>query len=138
MTDKCLLDTNILLYAFGRKDKRKRDRSRKLYSEMTRKGTLHLSTQNLNEFFHVSTRKIGLSPNVSRRVVEDLCNSCVILSPTPRITLQAIDYSQAHSMQFWDALLVALCAEHGIKTLYTEDFQHNRTIDGVTIKNPLK
>lgn len=39
-------------------------------------------------------------------------------------------------LSFWDALLLATCMRHGVKTLYTEDFGSPRTLRGISIVNP--
>lgn len=41
-----------------------------------------------------------------------------------------------HQLPYWDALIIATCAEHGIKTLYTEDAPALKKPLGVVCKNP--
>lgn len=43
----------------------------------------------------------------------------------------------SHGVSFWDAMLVAGCADAGIVRLYTEDFGSVGSIEGVEIVNPL-
>ena len=33
----------------------------------------------------------------------------------------ALKLAAAQQLQYWDALIIATCAEHGVKQLYTED-----------------
>lgn len=40
------------------------------------------------------------------------------------------------SLSHWDALLIAVCLDHGIDCLYTEDFSAYSAIDGMKIINP--
>ena len=43
-----------------------------------------------------------------------------------------------HGLSFWDALIWAAAAENGIKTVYTEDYQDGREIEGVRFVNPFR
>ncbi len=45
-------------------------------------------------------------------------------------------YSRRTGAQFWDALILATCAEHGVKRLYTEDFGPQKQALGVVLVNP--
>ena len=48
----------------------------------------------------------------------------------------ARDLATAEMLSFWDALLLATCLRHGVKTLYTEDLGSPRTIRGTQVVNP--
>jgi predicted nucleic acid-binding protein len=50
--------------------------------------------------------------------------------------LEAARRSQALTLSFWDALIVQAAIVGGATHLLSEDLQHGRTIDGVTIQNP--
>jgi predicted nucleic acid-binding protein len=50
--------------------------------------------------------------------------------------LAAIDLHRLHSFSFWDALIVRSAHRARCRTLFTEDFQHGRRIDGLEIINP--
>ncbi len=41
-----------------------------------------------------------------------------------------------HKYQVWDALTIAVCAEHGVKTLYSEDAGSLKRPLGVHVVNP--
>jgi predicted nucleic acid-binding protein len=41
------------------------------------------------------------------------------------------------NLSLWDAMIIAACAESGVSTLYSEDFDSSTTsLTGVTIVNP--
>lgn len=44
-----------------------------------------------------------------------------ILGVSAQTYEQAWKLAGSHQYQVWDALIVAMCAEHGIKKLYSED-----------------
>ncbi|CCE07197.1 PilT protein, N-terminal (fragment) [Bradyrhizobium sp. STM 3843] len=48
----------------------------------------------------------------------------------------ALALARDHSLQFYDALIVAAALEAGCDTLFSEDLQHGRTLSGLTIVNP--
>jgi predicted nucleic acid-binding protein len=43
---------------------------------------------------------------------------------------------QQDGLQFFDALLVCTARRAGCHTFLTEDMQNDRTLDGITIRNP--
>ena len=48
----------------------------------------------------------------------------------------AVTLARDHSLNFYDALIVASAREAGCDTLLTEDMQHDRKIGALTIHNP--
>lgn len=50
--------------------------------------------------------------------------------------LPAIALQRAHQLQFWDALLLIAAARAGCTIFFSEDQQHNRTFDNLTVVNP--
>ena len=42
----------------------------------------------------------------------------------------------AYDLSWFDAHLWAYAEAHGIEELLSEDFQHGRTLDAVTVRNP--
>ena len=49
---------------------------------------------------------------------------------------QAWQLTARHTYQVWHALIVAVCAEHGVKTLYSEDAGALKRPLGVHVVNP--
>ena len=70
MTGPFFVDTNILVYADDRSDRRKQTLARDLVGLALTSGKGRLSTQVLTEFFAVATRKLGLAAATVRRRVE--------------------------------------------------------------------
>ena len=50
---------------------------------------------------------------------------------------QAWKLAAKHKYQVWNALIVAICAEHGVKTLYSEDAGSLERPLGVHVINPI-
>lgn len=129
------LDTNIPLYADDEAAGEKRERAQSLLSDCLSSGQGVVSTQVLQEFFAVSTRKFGVDPPVARRKVE-LLGTLDVVQVDLGLILAAIDLSRLHAFSFWDGLIVRAAATAGCKILLTEDLQHGQLVDGVRIENP--
>lgn len=135
MKERVFIDTNLLVYADDLDAGAKRQRAQELLSELFRNQSGVLSTQVLQEFFVVSTRKLGVDAAVARRKVELLSTLDVVAIQVTHV-LQAIDLHRLHSVSFWDALILACAAAAGCSKLWTEDLQHGAVIAGVRIENP--
>lgn len=131
------LDTNVLLYADDADAETKQQRAREILADSLRSGTGVISTQVLQEFFAVSTRKMGVDLEVARRKVE-LMGTMDLVQVDLDLILAAIDLSRLHSFSFWDGLIVRAAATAGCQVLLSEDLQHDRVIDGVRIENPFR
>jgi len=131
------LDTNVLLYADDLDAGDKRVRAQQVLREAMSSGEGVLSTQVLQEFFVIATRKLGVEPAMARRKVELLAEMDLVRVDLAMI-LAAIDLSRLHSFSFWDALIVRTAAAAGCGLLLSEDLQHGQVVDGVRIENPFR
>ena len=129
------LDTNILLYADDLDAGSKHEQARRVLRDALTAGEGVVSTQVLQEFFVVSTRKLGVEPATARRKVELLAEMDLVRVDLSMI-LAAIDLHRLHSLSFWDALIVRAASTAGCSILLSEDLQHGQVIDGVRIENP--
>ena len=115
-----------VLYATGKVDQRsqgqkvqhdldagkKRQVAQDVLGQCMETGTGVLSTQVLQEFFVVSTRKLGVKPQVARRKVE-LLSQMEVLTIRLEHILGAVDLHCLHDISFWDALVVKCAASAG-------------------------
>lgn len=124
------LDTNILVYAhqIGNKAEISQDL-------IAPGGTI--SVQVLNELANVLRKKLGRSWREIELVLDDIDNTLDPALPlTAKTSRTAFALARDQGLAVYDALIVAAAIEAGCGTLYSEDMQHGRTIDGVTIVNP--
>jgi predicted nucleic acid-binding protein len=135
MSARSFFDTNVLLYADDKSAPIKQRRSRDLMAEHRRDGTGVISLQVLQEYFVNVTRKLGVDTRIARRKVELLAELDVAVPQVPDV-LAAIDMHRLHGFSFWDALILRTAQQAGCSVLLSEDFQHDREIDGVRIVNP--
>ena len=84
-------DTNVLVYMFDASAPQKRARSRELVAQAINQGEAVLSTQVLQEFFAVVTRKLPapLSHREAEQAVRDMAKLSVI-RVDPEMILNAI------------------------------------------------
>jgi predicted nucleic acid-binding protein len=137
VTVRAFLDTNVLVYADDLDAGDKRARARHVLEEAITTQSGVLSTQVLQEYFVVATRKLGVDPAVARRKVELFATLDVVRVDVDRI-LGAIDLHRLHALSFWDALVVRCAAAAGCSRLLTEDLQHGLVIDGVRVEDPFR
>lgn len=135
MTERFFLDTNVILYADDRSAGDKRLRSLELLRDLVGQARAVISTQVLQEYFVVATRKLGVTPELARAKVDALAQLDVVLI-RPEIIVGAIDLHRLHSLSFWDALIIKCASVSGCSRVLSEDMQDGVSIDGVTVVNP--
>jgi predicted nucleic acid-binding protein len=129
------LDTNILVYACDGSNPGKQRRARSLISDAYRTRMGCVSTQVLQEYFVVTTRKAGIAPVDARAQIVKL-KELNVVQVDPDLVIGAIDLHIIHRLSFWDALVVKSAVVAGCRRLYSEDLQHDSVVDGVRIANP--
>ena len=138
MKDRFFLDTNIFAYMFDMAAPAKAKVSERLIrlGIRTRKGVI--SYQVVQEFFNVAFKKF--SPPMPAG--EAFAYFTAPLRPLLKVPFsqallfQGIAVREKYSVPWYDALILAAAIEGECKILYSEDFQHDRKIEGVKILNP--
>jgi predicted nucleic acid-binding protein len=139
MSDKCFVDTNILVYAHDFKQGEKHKRARALVEKLWDSAEGVLSTQVLQELCISLRRKAAnpLSMQGTRQLIEDYASWEVVVN-TAESVLQALDVEARYQISFWDALIVQAASSCGATVLYTEDLADGQSYGGVKVVNPLK
>ena len=139
MSDKCFVDTNILVYAHDLTQGAKHERAQALIQKLWDAGNGVLSTQVLQELCVSLRRKAArpLSPEGMRKVIEDY-SSWEIVVNTAESVLEALDLELRHKISFWDALIVQAAGSCGAEVLYSEDLSDGQSYGEVRVINPLK
>jgi predicted nucleic acid-binding protein len=132
------LDTNVLLYSISdvSEEATKSARARTLVDD----GGFALSMQVLQEFYYQATkpaRPWRLSPDTAQRLITSWRRF-----PVQETTLALLERGFAlqarHGFSFWDSMIVAAALAQGCDTLWTEDMQDGRIVDGMRIANPFR
>ncbi len=119
-----LIDSNILIYNYDEADPAKHKTSKTLIDRCWDKEiNLAISTQNLSEFFSVTTRKKVLEKKKAITIISDIIefSGFVKLDFDHKTSLEAAKISEEHHMSYWDSLLAATMKKNGILNLYTEN-----------------
>ena len=133
---KIFLDSNILVYFVDEHDSKKQKIAEKLIKNSVEMKTGVLSTQSLQEFYSVVTRKSLCSKEQAKIIVEKFRNTLPITQISVSHILKAIDISIQTQFSFWDSLIISAAHSSGCVIVYSEDMSHNQIVNGVKIINP--
>jgi predicted nucleic acid-binding protein len=132
MSDKPILDTNILIYAFGKQD----DARKQLAIEIITKCNI-ISLQVVNETIYVLQRKFKFPNPELNKVVEFIKQNFVISDVNINTLDQTLKIAETYGFSFWDSMIVAAALNNHCSILYSEDLHHNQVVEGrLQIVNP--
>jgi|SRR5215469_6743578 len=138
MSDRFFLDTNIFVYSFDKSAPKKADRAAKLIRRAieTRQGIV--SYQVVQEFFNVALRKFAEPMSVAEadQYLSTTFRPLLAVHSSYGLYSQALQLARAHSLSWYDCLIVASAIEGRCAVVCSEDFQHGRRFGGVRIENP--
>ncbi len=130
--DAAFFDTNVIVYAFAKDDRRA-----KIAETLLAAGGGVIGVQTLNEFVAVAARKLGMpwaEILEALSAVRELCPSPVPL--TVKTHDAALRIAGRYGYHIYDSLVIAAALEARCRTLFSEDMNDGQTIDGLTIRNP--
>lgn len=136
---RCFLDTNVLVYLFDDSEPEKQRIARELLAGLRRNHTVVLSMQVLKEFFDVTTRRLRPALPVDRAA--DALRAWLtlpVVATDADLLMGAVDLVRSDGVAFWDALIVKAAQKASCDVLYSEDLQHGRAFDGLTVENPFR
>jgi predicted nucleic acid-binding protein len=144
MTAAFLVDTNVLVYRHDPRSPAKQTRSAALLRDGLTSGNARIPHQAIVEFVAATTRPLRpvgvplLSPEESRREIEEIVNLFPILYPTEQLVRLALRGAAAYQLSWFDAHLWAYAEHYGLPQLYSEDFQHGRSYGSVRVVDPFQ
>src|SRR5271169_5067060 len=138
MSDKCFVDTNILVYAHDRSAGAKHQRAQMLLEQLWDSGLGVLSTQVLQELCINLRRKVShpLPVEEVRLLIHDY-STWEVVTNTPESVLQALDIELRYKTSFWDALILQAAESSGAAVLYSEDLAAGQKYGPIEVVNPL-
>ncbi len=131
------VDTNILVYGYDLTAGRKHGLAQEVMERLWESGEGVLSTQVLQEFYVTVTGKIPepIAARKAREIVRDLGTWTVALLGVPEI-LEASELAERYRLNFWDGLILSAALKEDASILWSEDFSHGQSYNGVTARNP--
>ncbi len=135
--DRVFVDTNILVYAYDRSAEKKHETARTILLDLWHSGLGVLSTQVLQEFFVVVTKKISkpLDLETTEEIIRDFLKWDVVVNDGHSV-VEAIRLHKRYKYSFWDAMIIQAAKTGGASSLLSEDLSHHQVIDGIEIRNP--
>jgi predicted nucleic acid-binding protein len=134
----CFADTNLIVYTVDPNEPEKRQRSKDFLNQIINRHTLVLSPQSLNECYRVITEKRGLMPRNDAQLflfaLTEFCSAPYDFE----VTRKAWQIQERNNFGWWDCTLLASALLAGCNLFLSEDTQHERTIENMTILNPFK
>ena len=133
------VDTNVLVYAHDASETARQPIARAILERLWADHSGVLSTQVLQEFYVVATRK--LSPPVPRseaRELVGLYGTWSTVSIDVALILDATALEERAGLSFWDALIVEAARRAGATRLVSEDLQDGSHIDGIAVEDPFR
>jgi predicted nucleic acid-binding protein len=138
MNAKHFLDTNIFVYSFDQGQPEKQEHSLTLIAAALQSGDGLISTQVIQEFLNVATRKFTtpMKPIDCQayltRVLFPLCQ----VYPDLALYETCLDIQQETGYSFYDSLILAGALRGECEILYSEDLQAGQQVRGIQIINP--
>jgi predicted nucleic acid-binding protein len=138
---KILVDTNILVYAYDPGELERQGRAIQLLDQLHLSGTGRLSVQCLGEFFSATTRPLRLSPPrlttaEALQSIEQMARHFEVYPLTSITILEACRGVRDHQLSYYDSQIWAIARLNQVSVVFTEDFQHGQTLEGVQFINP--
>jgi predicted nucleic acid-binding protein len=134
----CFVDTNVPVYTVDPEEPEKRALAADLLERVMASRALILSPQSLNECYRIVTdRGRIMSRKEARRFIGALSAFCVASSGY-EVTKQAWRIQDATDFAWWDCMLLSSASLAGAEYFLSEDLQHERQLEGMTILNPFR
>jgi predicted nucleic acid-binding protein len=138
MSAKSFVDTNVLLYLFDERTPAKQRQAAELLERLAAVDEAPvISTQVLQESFVGLTRKLHVEAKEALAALQamEAASFAIQAIDVPMIWRAALR-AAADRLSFWDSLIIEAAREAGCTQLYSEDLQHGRSFDGLTVSNP--
>ncbi len=138
-----LIDTNIIVYAYGLSEELKRQKCKKIIeSVFSWENTAFVTNQILAEFFSAVTRKIEkpLKEEDAKDIIEGIIESenWIKIDYTHKTVNRAVNTSTILKTTFWDTLIAETMLENSVFEILTENTKDFEKIPKLIVKNPLK
>ena len=130
------LDTNVLVYAVSALEGDKEKAAKIVLGSASNAGW-PIPAQVYGEFFAVMTRRQYMTRKEARAAIEAFSAVMPAIPSTLTAHVAALKLAAEKQVQYWDALIIAVCAEHGVTQLHTEDAPPAAKLLGVKCVSPL-
>jgi predicted nucleic acid-binding protein len=139
MSGRSFVDSNVVVYAADENPAERAKHETAIELLADEPDDLVISTQVLQEFYVVVTRKLShpLDEGRAATAVRGLAKLAVVGVDVP-LVLAAVNTSRTAKLSLWDALIIEAARQAGCARVYSEDMSHGQVIRGVRIENPFQ
>ena len=123
---RAFVDTNILVYLHSKADEQKRNRAYSVIKQCYRQ----ISTQVLNEFCNVCTKKWKFTKEKNQWLTKQICSYCNVLYIYEDTIDKALDIHDRYKFSYYDSLIIASALESNCSYLLSEDMADGLVIEG--------
>lgn len=135
MKDRCFIDTNIWVY---------------LYSDTTKSIVVNqiietnfedivISTQVMTELYNVLVKKKFKTRIEAAQIINEISRTFTVCGINSEMVIKASEISIKFQYSIYDSLIIATALSNQCNIVYTEDLQHNQTIEQkIKIIDPFK
>lgn len=134
---KIFIDTNILVYSLDSRDSKKHTRAREVLQRIIEKHHAVISTQVINEFYVVATKKLHADQIIVKNIIHNFRNMEIVHTDLQLIE-EAIDISVISQLSYWDSLIIAAAEKANCEFVFSEDLNSGQNYRGVLLLNPLE
>ncbi len=140
MSGRFFLDTNIFVYAFDASAPAKAKKAAHLVRQAADTGQGIVSYQVVQEFFSVAFRRFAQPMSVAEaeQYLITVFRPLLAIHSSPSLYVEAMRIAGKRRFSWYDSLILASALEGQCETLYSEDFQHGREIEGLRVENPFR
>jgi predicted nucleic acid-binding protein len=138
MSVKVFLDTSIFVYELEVSEAKKSARAAELIRNAIKTGQGVISYQVVQEFFNVALTRFvkPLAPAEAEHYLRTTFVPLLAVPSSPRLVSEGLRIKYTHRLSWYDSLIVAAALQANCKTLYSEDLQSGRKLEGMTVENP--
>ena len=134
MRDKVFLDSNIILYSYSKTEPDKNEVANNLIFSTDK---VIIFIQIINEVINILYKKFKLNLADISNVILELDDIFKVINFSLPTQKNAIKIKEKYKLQYYDSLILATAIENNCTILYSEDMQHNQTIENqLKIINP--
>jgi predicted nucleic acid-binding protein len=137
MNGRSFVDSNVVVYSVDANPDERAKRETAMALLASEPDDLVISTQVLQEFYVVVTRKLAypLDEERAARALRGLAKLDVVGVDVP-LVMAAAETSRTAKLSVWDALIIEAARQAGCARVFSEDMSDGQVIRGVTVKNP--
>lgn len=125
MSAKAFIDTNVFAYFYSDNESNKQQCA----LSAVEKYTCMTSTQALNEFSSICTRKWKFPVADFNKAIDEICAACAVCGIDIGTIRQALGLHERYGYSYYDCLMLASALESGCQYLFSEDMSDGQTIE---------